>query len=58
MRTLYSKSILRVKKDEGVKLRKVLSHQGFLMTIFDYEVKNIALLEKMSIVFSWQKKTQ
>lgn len=29
MRTLYSKSVLRVKKDEGVKLRKVLSHQGF-----------------------------
>lgn len=29
MRTLYSKSILRVKKGEGVKLRKVLSHQGF-----------------------------
>lgn len=26
------------------------------MSIFDCEVKNIALLEKVSVVFTWQKK--
>lgn len=43
------KSVLRVKKDKGIKLRKALKVTGSTsMSTFNRSVKNTALLEEMS----------